>query len=289
MTRPVFRFAPSPNGRLHLGHAYSALLNDHMARRAGGRFLVRIEDIDPHRSKPEFTRGILEDLAWLGLRWEEPVRLQSRHLADYGRAVRGLRERGLVYPCFCSRGDIRRDAAALAGGPMPRDPDGSPLYPGTCRHGDPEEARARIAAGLVPAWRLDTARALAVAGGAPDWTAFDRGGEERRVPSRPGLWGDPVVARRDVPTSYHLSVVVDDAVQAVSHVVRGRDLESATDLHALLQRLLGLPAPRYHHHDLVLDPAGRKLAKSLGSVSLDDARRAGAHAAAIRRDLGFPA
>lgn len=291
MTRPVFRFAPSPNGRLHLGHAYSALLNDCMARQAGGRFLLRIEDIDPVRSKPDLVEAIFTDLAWLGLGWEEPVRRQSQHLDDYARAFGTLRGAGLVYPCFCTRGEIAEltaSAAARAGILAARDPDGAPLYPGTCRGLSAAEGQARGVEDRVPAWRLDTARALASTD--PSllvWTRFERDGSESLVEARPMRWGDPVLVRRDVATSYHLSVVTDDALQGVTHVVRGRDLEAATDLHVLLQALLGLPRPRYHHHELVLDPNGAKLAKSHGSTSLAHARDAGTSSAVIRLQLGF--
>lgn len=291
MTRPVFRFAPSPNGRLHLGHAYSALLNDSMAREAGGRLLLRIEDIDPVRSRPDWVDAIFADLAWLGLRWEEPVRRQSRHLGDYGRAFERLRESGLVYPCFCSRGEVLRAARlGRAHGEPDADPDGAPLYPGTCRGLTAQEREARAAQGRAAAWRLDTGLALSRRNGRPiRWTRFGPIGSEAPVEARPGLWGDPVVVRRDIATSYHLSVVVDDGLQGVTHVVRGRDLEAATDLHALLQATLGLPRPRYHHHALVLDAGGEKLSKSRGSASLDEARREGATSDAIRRSLGFPA
>ncbi|WP_375459143.1 tRNA glutamyl-Q(34) synthetase GluQRS [uncultured Enterovirga sp.] len=289
MTRPRFRFAPSPNGRLHLGHAYSALLNERMAEAAGGRLLLRIEDIDPVRSKPHLVDAIIADLAWLGLRWEEPVRRQSQHLEDYARASRQLCEAGLVYPCFCTRSEVQGAAeAARPGEPAPRDPDGAPLYPGTCRRPITTDWAIREAEHRVPVWRLDTRAALARLQGAPiGWTRIAADGQDSWREARPLLWGDPVVVRRDVGTSYHLSVVTDDALQGITHVVRGRDLEAATDLHALLQALLSLPAPLYHHHDLVLDTGGAKLSKSLGSASLDQARAAGASPADIRRALGF--
>jgi glutamyl-Q tRNA(Asp) synthetase len=281
------RFAPSPNGRLHRGHAYSALLNAAIARRLGGRLSLRIEDIDPVRSRPELVAAIVEDLAWLGLRWSGPVRRQSEHMADYAAARDGLAASGLAYPCFCSRGQIRDRVAA--GADAPRDPDGAPLYPGTCRGLDPADARARMAAGAPHTWRLDMGRALAVAPGPHAYTAFGPDGGERRVAADPARWGDAVIARRDVPTSYHLAVVHDDAAQDVTHVVRGRDLEAATDLHVLLQRLLGLPSPRYHHHALIRDADGEKLAKSRGSVSLADLRAQGVAPAALRAALGVRA
>ena len=281
---PVFRFAPSPNGRLHLGHAYSALLNADLAQRMGGVCRLRIEDIDPVRSTPALTAAIVSDLTWLGLRYPEPVRHQSRHLIAYRAVLDGLAERNLVYPCFCSRGEIR---ARLAGAEIFRDPDGAPLYPGTCRGLDPAEARGRRGRGAPHTWRLDMARALAAVAGCLDYTAFDETGE-RRVPAAPARWGDAVIARRDVPASYHLAVVHDDADEGITHVVRGQDLEAATDLHVLLQRLLGLPGPRYRHHTLICDAAGSKLSKSRGSPTLADLRGAGTTPDDIRARLGFP-
>ncbi|WP_336489345.1 tRNA glutamyl-Q(34) synthetase GluQRS [Methylobacterium nigriterrae] len=281
--RPTLRFAPSPNGRLHLGHAYSALLNAEIARRMDGRLLLRIEDIDPVRSRPDLVAAIFEDLAWLGLRFPTPARRQSEHLGAHRASLHGLAARGLAYPCFCSRGTI---AAAASVTPVPRDPDGSPLYPGTCR-ALAAESVARIAAGEPHTWRLDMARALAAEPGPHGYLAFAPDGTEHAVAAAPGRWGDAVIGRRDVPTSYHLAVVHDDAAEGVTHVVRGRDLEAATDLHVLLQRHLGLPTPRYHHHDLIRDAAGAKLAKSRGSRSLADLRAAGVTAEAVRASLGF--
>lgn len=291
MTQPVFRFAPSPNGRLHLGHAYSALLNAELAHAWGGRLLLRIEDIDVARCRPEFADAIEEDLRWLGLAWEHPVRRQSEHFAEYEAAFIPLAERGLAYPCFCTRGQI---AAAVAereratGEPWPRDSDGSPLYPGTCRPLPRTTAQARIAAGESHAWRLamDAARARAWPDGA--YVRFDLDGHEETVSTAPARWGDAVIVRKEVPTSYHLSVVVDDALQGVTHVVRGADLEAATDLHVLLQRLLGLPTPRYHHHALIREEGGLKLSKSLGSTALADLRAQGTTPREIREALGFP-
>ena len=280
MTVPVLRFAPSPNGRLHLGHAYSALLNAEFAARWGGRLLVRIEDIDPGRSRPDFEAASLEDLAWLGLRWEEPVRRQSEHMAVYAEALRRLGDAGLAYPCVCSRAEVARASPGS-------DPDGAPLYGGTCRTRPAAELAGRIADGARAAMRLDSARAAATVGGPLAWDRFDREGGVARVAAEPARWGDAVIGRRDVPTSYHLAVVLDDALQGVTHVVRGQDLEAATDLHVLLQRLLGLPTPAYHHHGLVRDEAGDKLAKSRGSPALADLRAAGVTAPEIRRRLGF--
>ncbi len=290
MTKPVFRFAPSPNGRLHLGHAYSALLNADFARRLDGRLLLRIEDIDTTRCRPEFEAAIHEDLAWLGLAWEQPVRRQSEHFDDYRTAFQRLKGRGLVYPCFCSRRDIATAVTCReveAGQPWPRDPDGAPLYPGTCRILSRPEIERRIAAGEPHAWRLDQVALQRLMLGPYSYGRFDREGREERVVTDPWRWGDAVIVRKDTPTSYHLSVVVDDALQGVTHVVRGQDLEAATDLHVLLQAILGLPTPLYHHHGLLLDPEGDKLAKSRQSQSLAELRAAGVTPQDIRQRLGF--
>ncbi|HEX2556231.1 MAG TPA: tRNA glutamyl-Q(34) synthetase GluQRS [Microvirga sp.] len=290
MTQPVFRFAPSPNGRLHLGHAYSALLNADLARRWGGRLLLRIEDIDVTRCRPAYEAGVYEDLAWLGLAWERPVRRQSEHFDAYRAAFAPLVATGLAYPCFCSRSDIARAVAATEGAaPWPRDPDGAPRYPGTCRTLPRASAEARIARGEPHAWRLDMAAALLEAPGPHSYRGFDPEGATAPVAADPSRWGDAVLVRKEIPTSYHLSVVVDDALQGITHVVRGTDLEAATDLHVLLQALLGLPTPLYHHHGLVRDPEGDKLSKSAGSQSLADLRGQGIDAGAIRRRLGFDA
>lgn len=288
--KPVFRFAPSPNGRLHLGHALSALTNEALARKTGGRLLLRIEDIDLTRSRPEFVAGITEDLDWLGIAFEPGIRRQSQQFGDYAAALGVLQARGLVYPCFCSRQEIRAEVAARsveAAGPWPLDPDGAPLYPGRCKALAPQEAARRIAAGAPHVLRLDMAKALAAAGSALGYGLFDAGGSRHDVEARPERWGDVVLARKDVPTSYHLAVVVDDALQGVTHVVRGRDLEAATDIHVVLQRLLGLPTPLYHFHRLLLDGDGRKLAKSRQSESLAELRAAGVQSVDVRRQLGF--
>jgi glutamyl-Q tRNA(Asp) synthetase len=288
MTQPVFRFAPSPNGRLHLGHAYSALLNADLAARSGGRFLLRIEDIDVTRCRPEFEAAIHDDLAWLGLSWEKPVRRQSEHLDAYRAAAERLKGRGLLYPCFCTRQEI---AAAVAEkerhAPWPRDPDGAAVYPGTCRRLTGPELARRLAAGTTHALRLDMATALAQAPGPHRLRRFALSGEEDTVAAQPGRWGDAVIVRKETPTSYHLSVTLDDAVQGVTHVVRGRDLEAATDLHVLLQELLGLPSPRYHHHRLLEAQEGGKLSKSLKSESLADLRARGVTPAEVRQALGL--
>lgn len=300
MSRATFRFAPSPTGRLHLGHACSALLNEAAARACGGRLLLRIEDIDPARSRPEHVEGIVRDLDWLGIAFDGPIRRQSEHMADYAAAASALEKRGLLYPCFCTRTEIASAAAALAvrrGGDVPRDPDGAPHYPGTCRGSSAEEIAARIAEGRRPTMRLDLAKALEEVSGLtwgrfePDTPGRNDGGgapqEPLQEPLRLDRWSDPVLVRRDTPTSYHLSVVVDDALQGVTHVVRGKDLEAATDIHRLLQALLGLPTPLYHHHGLILGEGGEKLAKSASSPALADLREVGETPGAIRRRLGF--
>jgi glutamyl-Q tRNA(Asp) synthetase len=290
VTQPVFRFAPSPNGRLHLGHAYSALLNAELARRWNGRFLLRIEDIDLTRCRPEFEVGIYEDLAWLGLEWEEPVRRQSEHFSEYRAALKRLKARGLLYPCFCSRKEIAAVAAAreaASGEPWPRDPDGAPLYPGACRALGTAETERRIAAGEPHAWRIDMAGAIAGASRPFSYSRFAPDGAEEAATARPERWGDAVLGRKEIPTSYHLSVVVDDAIQGVTHVVRGQDLEAATDLHVLLQALLALSAPAYHHHALIRDPEGDKLSKSLLSEWLAELRMRGVSAKEVRTRLGF--
>lgn len=288
--QPVLRFAPSPNGRLHLGHALSALTNERLARAMDGRLLLRIEDIDRERCTPALEAALREDLAWLGIAFEDGVRRQSEHLADYAAVTEDLRRRGLVYPCFCSRQEVRAAAArreAESGEPWPADPDGAPLYPGTCRERDPEAAASMTARSEPHVLRLDMERALAAAGGGLCYGVFDDAGAFSMLQAQPRRWGDVVLARRDVPTSYHLSVVIDDALQGVTHVVRGRDLEAATDIHVLLQRLLTLPTPLYRFHDLLADAEGRKLAKSRGSESLADLRAKGVTARQIRSGLGF--
>jgi glutamyl-Q tRNA(Asp) synthetase len=290
--QPIFRFAPSPNGYLHRGHAYSALLNAELAARWGGRFLLRIEDIDVTRCRPHFEEAIYEDLAWLGLRWESPVLRQSAEVAIYAAALARLNDMGLLYPCTASRQEIAAVVAAretASGRPWPRDPDGAPRHPGLVPALDPADAEALVAAGEPVAWRLDMARALATLADAPlTLCRFDLDGLEEDVAADPARWGDVVLARKDIGTSYHLAVVVDDARQGVTHVVRGRDLEAATDLHRLLQLLLDLPAPRYLHHALVCDPAGEKLAKSRRSEPLRELRARGVTAEELRRALGFP-
>lgn len=273
----VFRFAPSPNGFLHLGHAYSALLNARLARESGGRFLLRIEDIDTRRARPTFELAIYEDLAWLGLDWERPVRRQSEHIDEYAQALERLDAMGLIYACDCRRSAIARLAQTRAG--WSHDPDGSPLYPGSCRLKPHRPAREILAAGGV-ALRLDMRKAVELVGQGLTW----REGE-RTIAADPARWGDVILARKDTPASYHLAVVLDDALQGVTDVVRGRDLYYATSVHRLLQRLLGLPEPRYLHHDLLRDASGEKLAKSRGAESLCDLRRSGGLAEQILQRL----
>jgi glutamyl-Q tRNA(Asp) synthetase len=287
---PVFRFAPSPNGYLHLGHAYSALLNFDLARQTGGRFLLRIENIDPIRCRPEYEVAIYEDLAWLGISWEQPVRRQSEHLADCCAALDELTARGLVYPSFESRSEIARLVAEReAVGRWPRDPDGAPLYPGSAKLMSSDERARLIESGAPCALRLDMTAASARAG---ELTWIERGegpgGEAGIVAANPKAWGDVILARRETPTSYHLSVVVDDALQGVTEVVRGQDLFHATGMHRLLQYLLNLPVPVYRHHWLIRDDLGRKLSKSTRSTGLRELRAAGATPADIRRMVNLP-
>jgi glutamyl-Q tRNA(Asp) synthetase len=287
---PVFRFAPSPNGYLHLGHAYSALLNFELVRASGGRFLLRIEDIDATRCRPEFEQAIDQDLAWLGIVWERPVRRQSEHLADYAAALDRLSAMGLVYPSFESRAEIARLVAQreAEAGSWPRDPDGAPLYPGSATSLAAAERARLLARGTPYALRLDMAAALARAGGL-SWTEQGQGpdGESGTVPARPEAWGDVILARKEMPTSYHLSVVIDDALQGVTEVVRGHDLFHATSVHRLLQALLALPAPAYRHHRLIRDADGHKLSKSSQATGLRTLRAAGATPAEIRHRVGI--
>ena len=290
MLPPVFRFAPSPNGYLHLGHAYSALLNFDLAGQAGGRFLLRIEDIDAARCRPEFETAIYEDLAWLGIAWENPVRRQSEHLADYRAALESLSAQGLVYPSFESRAEIARLVAQReASGRWPRDPDGAPHYPGSARLLSPDQRARLLESGAPYALRLDMGAACARAGNL-GWTERGEGpeGETGTVAARPQAWGDVILARKETPTSYHLSVTIDDALQGVTEVVRGQDLFWSTSLHRLLQQLLGLRPPAYRHHRLIRDDAGQKLSKSTAATGLRELRARGATATEIRRFIGLP-
>jgi len=277
-TTIVTRFAPSPTGHLHLGHACSALFAWRRAREAGGRFLLRIEDIDPVRCRPEYTEAILEDLAWLGLDWDGEVRVQSAQLPEYRRALDALTVRGLLYPCFCTRADIAREIAASAS--APHGPDGA-LYPGTCHRISADERAARVAGGEAHALRLDMAAALATL---PAPLSFEEGGT--RFACAPARFGDAVLARKDVPASYHLCVTHDDARQGVTLVTRGEDLKPATDLHRLLQQLMGWPEPRYAHHPLLTDATGRRLAKRDRAATIRAMRGAGLSPAEIRRQAG---
>jgi glutamyl-Q tRNA(Asp) synthetase len=268
----ITRFAPSPTGYLHLGHAFSALNAWRRARSAGGQFLLRLEDIDPGRCRPHFATAILEDLTWLGLDWDGPPRIQSDHLADYQAVLDELRNRHLTYPCFCTRADIAREISASAS--APHTPDGTPLYPGTCRRLSPAERATRIAAGEQFALRLDVAAALQ-----PHlWYEEEA---EGRIACHPEQFGDIVLARKDAPASYHLCVTHDDALQGVTLVTRGKDLQPATSLHRLLQTLMGWRAPAYVHHHLLTDLAGRRLAKRDRAMTLRSLRAEGVSARAI--------
>lgn len=279
------RFAPSPTGALHLGHAFAALLAQAAARDTGGHFLLRMEDLDQSRCEIRHETAILTDLEWLGLRWQGPVRRQSERISDYRQALQAIENRGLLYPCFCTRGDIAREIEAMAS--APQGPDG-PLYPGTCRGLSADERRARLTAGTAHALRLDIAGAVGSLAGAELWfeeTGRGPGGESGLIAVRPGLLGDVVLGRKDFGVSYHLAVVVDDADQAVSLVTRAEDLFAATHVQRLLQTLLGLPAPRYRHHPLIRDAHGRRLAKRDRDQALAVLRESGVTPDDIRQQL----
>lgn len=278
--KPVLRFAPSPTGALHLGNGYSALHGFDAARRMGARFLLRVEDIDRARCRRSHERAMLADLAWLGLEWETPVRRQSEHMDDYAAALAKLAAADLTYPCFCTRKAIAREIAAAPS--APHGPDGA-LYPGICRSRPPGERRDRIASGEPFAIRLDSGKAAGIIDNGLYWHDRQLG----RQPLRPGLHGDVVLARKDTPTSYHLAVTVDDALQGVSHVTRGDDLFAASHVHRLLQALLDLPTPEYDHHRLLRDDDGIRMAKRHGAVSLAQLREAGSDPGELRRSLGF--
>jgi glutamyl-Q tRNA(Asp) synthetase len=281
MPKPKLRFAPSPNGYLHLGHALSALVTWDAARKLGGIAHLRIEDIDLNRCKPEFTQAIFDDLGWLGLEWPEPVMVQSERFELYAEAANRLRDMDLLYPCFCTRTEIAEKATGT-------DPDGAPLYPGTCRHRSNAERIERLERGDPVQFRLDVERARAMVG-MLTYTVIGPTISDRPTIryAKPERWGDVVLQRKDVPTSYHLAVVVDDAAQGITHVTRGRDLEAATDIHVLLQMLLGLAGPIYHFHRLLLGDDGEKLSKSKGSQSLRDLRAVGWTGEDVRRAVGF--
>jgi glutamyl-Q tRNA(Asp) synthetase len=268
----VTRFAPSPTGYLHLGHVRSALEGWRAARRVGGRFLLRLEDIDPTRCRDEYAAAILEDLAWLGLDWDGPERKQSEHLGDYRRALHKLEALRVLYPCFCTRREIQAEVARAGGAPHG---DAGPAYPGTCRRRGAEEVAAKLRSGTDYALRLDLARALALTGPL-DWIE----GEARRQ-AEPALLGDVVLARKKIPTSYHLAATVDDAIQGVNLVTRGEDLATATHIHRILQALLDLPTPRYRHHPLLTDTAGRRLSKRDGAVTIRSLRDQGMTASEV--------
>ena len=285
----ILRFAPSPNGYLHLGHAYSALLNHDMARDLGGRLLLRIEDIDVSRCRPEYEAAIYQDLGWLGISCDTNVRRQSEQFDDYRTALAKLEAQGLIYPSFESRSEIAALVAARERqGHWPRDPDGVPLYPGDARQLPAAERERRRRAGEPYALRLALGAAIARAG-VLTWTETGSGpqGQTGIVEAAPQMWGDVVLARKEVPASYHLAVAIDDARQCVTDVVRGQDLFWATGIHRLLQALLGLPQPVYHHHKLILDADGRKLSKSTQATSLRELRAAGATPADVRRMVGL--
>lgn len=286
LTQPVLRFAPSPNGLLHPGHALSAITGFEMAQRLGGRFLLRIEDIDLTRVRPYYVQAIFDYLHWLGLTWEEPVLFQSQHLDDYKAAAGQLAKMGLVYPCFATRADI------MAAGQPRTDPDGGLVYPGLWRGRAAHDVDERMARGEPFAVRLDMQRAIEVAQaklrGAPlEFTEIPADGSERRVRCHPERWGDVVILRKETPSSYLIAVVVDDARQGITHVTRGMDLFAATQVQRLLQVLLNLPEPVYHHHRLIADEAGLKLSKSTGAQSLAALRENGLTPADIRRLIGL--
>lgn len=294
MSKPVFRFAPSPNGHLHIGHALSALLNARAAVALDGRFLVRVEDIDQARCTPELEAGMFEDLAWLGLPLDEPVLRQSEHFPDYRAALERLQDMGLIYSAYLSRAEIKRFVKDTedSGKPWPRDPDGAPLYPGDSAVLSESELRKRMDSDAPFTLRLDMRKALARVGAGLTWQeAGSEGktlfGPAEAVPADAASWGDVVLARKDTPTSYHLAVVIDDARQGITDVLRGQDLYQATSVHRVLQSLLNLPEPRYRHHRLVLGPDGRKLSKSNDDTSLKALREGGLTLTELRRRIGL--
>lgn len=273
--QPVFRFAPSPNGELHLGHAYSALVTDHMSKQARGRFLLRIEDVDGGRAREKFEHQIFEDLQWLGLQWETPVWKQSEHMDNYAQALDRLKTMGLLYPCFASRSEILNHPLTKT---MPQNPEGFPIYPGIYRDLPESKAEQRINGGEPHTLRLNMQKAMALAHEKVEKISFRErrpDGSYQPIFEPPEAWGDVVLARKEIPTSYSLAVVIDDALQGVTHVTRGEDLYYATSLHRLLQILLDLPEPLYHHHPLIVDMTGRKLSKSDDDVSLKSIRATG--------------
>lgn len=281
MANPLFRFAPSPNGYLHLGHAYSVLFTHHWAQKLNGQMLLRIEDIDQSRTRPEFIESLYADLNWLGIPIIHPVRIQSQHFASYQQATATLQSQGLLYPCFCTRKITSTPNAT-------RDPDGTPLYAGTCKHLSAAEIKTLHQQNTPYKLRLNMQKAIADAGTLHITEALPTPASPttQRI-AQPQIWGDIVLVRKDTPTSYHLSVVVDDASQNITHITRGMDLYHATDIHVLLQKLLNLPAPIYTHHPLILDEVHDKLSKSRHSQSLRELRELGWTAQKIKSDLGF--
>ncbi|WP_306142057.1 tRNA glutamyl-Q(34) synthetase GluQRS [Roseibium sp. MMSF_3412] len=294
MSKPVFRFAPSPNGHLHIGHALSALLNARAAVALDGRFLVRVEDIDQARCTAALEADMFEDLEWLGLPLDEPVLRQSNHFPDYRAALERLQDMGLIYPAYLSRADIRRfvQATEESGKSWPRDPDGAPLYPGDRAVLCEAELSDRMDSDAPFTLRLDMGKALARVGADLTWQEAGSEGKAlfdppEAVAAEAANWGDVVVARKDTPTSYHLAVVVDDARQGITDVLRGQDLYHATSVHRVLQELLGLPQPRYRHHRLILGPDARKLSKSNDDTSLRSLRESGLTLTELRRRIGL--
>ena len=288
MNKPIFRFAPSPNGFLHLGHAYSALLNYEMANKTGGKYLLRIEDIDTARCKQEFEQAIESDLSWLGINWEKPVRRQSEHFLDYEQAFLKLKDLGLVYPAVLSRSEIKRfiDQHSI-GKCWPVDPEGVPIYPDEQLVISESERKQRLKREKSIIWRLDMKKALATINQNFFWfeNGFGPNGETGQIVANPAVWGDVILVRKDTPTSYHLSVVVDDAYQRVTHIVRGQDLFWSTSIQRLLQMLLNLPEPKYFHHELIFDELGKKLSKSEQHTGIKLLRESGVTLREIKKRL----
>ncbi len=281
-SKPILRFAPSPNGYLHLGHAYSALVTEKIAKKLGGTWLLRIEDIDKERSRPDFIEAIYQDLNWLGLAWSKPVLRQSSRMGAYNLVVKKLEKPGLLYPCFCTRKQIRENSGTKT------DPDGAPLYSGTCKNLSEREVAKNFAGEIPVQYRLHMDKAMSLTGALTfQQLPADLVSDISIVKCFPERWGDIVIVRKDIPTSYHLSVVVDDAFQNITHVTRGKDLLKATDVHRVLQSLLGLPEPIYFHHELIEDDQQKKLAKSANSRSLQEIRQSGKSGAQVRAQLGF--
>lgn len=285
MPQPVFRFAPSPNGYLHLGHAYSALLNYDMARAANGRLLLRIEDIDPTRCRPEYEEAIRQDMEWLGILFERPVRRQSEYFSEYRAALEKLEQDGLLFTSYESRAEIAKLVAAQ-GADWPRDPEGTPLYPGGAREMSGAERMRRLEKGDPYALRLDLKAALKHMNKKLFWNETGESAP-REIEAHPERWGDVVLGRKETPASYHLACVLDDAMQGVTHIVRGMDLYESTSIHRLLQEILGLPAPVYYHHKLILNAGGKKLAKRDPSTTLRDLRAQGWKVSDVRKRVGL--